>query len=121
MPQTDTARLGDEIRWWSLMSGIVVYVTLAQFCQDDERPRRTLHEAGFEVLENTSGVRMKREELIKQLPSADGVLAAVEQYDANLLESLPRLRCISRCGIGTDSIDLDAARRLNVAVLTTTD
>jgi len=98
-----------------------VYVTLSQFCEDDERPRKMLEEAGFDVRQNSLGRRMGAHELGNALRETDAVIAAVEPYDANLLASLPRLRCISRCGVGTDTIDLEAARRLNIAVLTTAD
>ncbi len=64
---------------------------------------------------------MRREEMFDVLSDADAVLAAVEPYDAELLTSLSRLRCISRCGIGTDAIDLAVAQRMNIAVLTTPD
>lgn len=101
------------------MSGKTVYVALSQFCQDDERPRKLLLEAGFRVRENTTGRRIQRGEMLDALQDVDGVLAGVEPYDRGLLSSLPRLRCISRCGVGTDAIDLEAARRRNVAVLTT--
>lgn len=99
----------------------VVYVTLSQFCENDGRPRRILEEAGFEVRQTGLGRRMAAHELADALREADAVIAAVEPYDARLLASLPRLRCISRCGVGTDAIDLEAARRLNIAVLTTPD
>ena len=99
----------------------VVYVTLGQFCEDDNGPRRLLEEAGFEVRKNKLGRRMQRSELLDALHESDAVIAAVEPYDAELLASLPRLRCISRCGVGTDAIDLEAARRLSISVLTTAD
>jgi len=99
----------------------VVYVALQQFCETDERPRLALLEAGFDVRHNTHGRRLRREEMFETLREADAVLAGVEPYDAQLLSALPRLRCISRCGIGTDTIDLEAARRLGIAVYTTPD
>ncbi|MBI3317690.1 MAG: phosphoglycerate dehydrogenase [Candidatus Omnitrophica bacterium] len=99
----------------------MVYVTLQQFCQQGEEPLRTLREAGLEVLVNSRGHRLGREELVELLPEADAVIAGVEPYDAELLERLPRLRCISRCGVGTESIDLMAARRRGITVLTTPD
>lgn len=103
------------------MSRPQVYVALSQFCRDDDRPRRVLQDAGFEVREHASGARIQREEMAEALREADAVLAGVEPYDADLLAAVPRLRCISRCGIGTDSIDLSATQRLDVAVLTTID
>jgi D-3-phosphoglycerate dehydrogenase len=59
--------------------------------------------------------------MIEVMHDADAVLAGAEPYDAELLAALQHLRCISRCGVGTDAIDLVAARRLNIAVLTTAD
>lgn len=96
-----------------------VFVAMTQFCADDDRPRRLLQEAGFEVRENASGRPLGREELLTAVRHADAVLAGQEVYDAEILEALPRLRCISRCGVGTDRIDLQAASKRGVAVLTT--
>jgi D-3-phosphoglycerate dehydrogenase len=96
-----------------------VYVALSEFCKHEETARRVLTEAGFGVREMPMGRRLKREEMFEALREADAVLAGLEPYDGELLKALPRLRCISRCGVGTDAIDLKAARHLNIAVLTT--
>lgn len=98
-----------------------IYVALSQFCQGDQQPREMLREAGFEVRENDFGRRIRREEMYRILRDVDGVLAGVEPYDGDLLTALPRLRCISRCGVGTDAIDLEEARRRNIVVLTTVE
>ncbi|MBI3320298.1 MAG: phosphoglycerate dehydrogenase [Candidatus Omnitrophica bacterium] len=103
------------------MSAPTVYVALQQFCETDDRPRRMLHEAGFRLRENTLGRRLRREEMPEALQDAVAVLAGVEPYDAELLTRLPVLRCISRCGAGSDAIDLEAARRHGVAVYTTAE
>lgn len=103
------------------MTQKTVYVTLSQFCETDDTPRRILKEAGFVVKENTTGRRIKREEIIFALQGADAVLAAVEPYDAEILSQLSQLQCISRCGIGTDAIDLEAAKKYKKEVLVTVD
>lgn len=103
------------------MSARSVYVALQQFCAFDNRPRQLLQEAGFDVRQNDLGRRLRKEDLLPVLEGVDAVLAGVEPYDAELLAALPQLRCISRCGIGTDAIDLDAASRLGVTVWTTAD
>lgn len=103
------------------MSGKRVYVALQQFCEEDDSPRKELLNAGLEVRQNDLGRRLHREEMPHLLKEADAVLAGVEPYDAELLAALPRLKCISRCGAGTDSIDLKEARRRRVAILTTAD
>ncbi|OGQ05128.1 MAG: hypothetical protein A2W61_06320 [Deltaproteobacteria bacterium RIFCSPLOWO2_01_44_7] len=98
-----------------------IYVALSQFCENDERPRKVLQEAGFIVEENKTGRRIKREEMLDALKEADAVLAAVEPYDAELLAQLPKLQCISRCGVGTDAIDLEVAKKYEKTVLVTAD
>ncbi len=98
-----------------------VYVALQQFCESEDAPRRILREAGLHVTENRLGRRLKPEEMAELLAEADAVLAGVEPYGAKLLEHLPKLRCISRCGAGTDSVDLEVARRRGITVLTTPD
>ena len=103
------------------MSRKTVYVALQQFCEHDDRPLQELLKAGFEVRQNTFRRRLHREDLSHLLQGADAVVAGVEPYDARVLEALPNLRVISRCGAGTDSIDLEEARRRNIAVLTTTE
>lgn len=99
----------------------MAYVALQQFCDTDPGPRQLLLDAGFEVRESALGRRPTREELLEALREADAVLAGVEPYDAALLEVLPRLRCISRCGVGTDAIDVEAARRRGITLCTTPD
>lgn len=101
------------------MSPKTVYVALQQFCERDDRPKKVLQEAGLEVRCNTLGRRLKTEEMPDLLREADAVVAGVEPYPADLLNALPKLRCISRCGIGTDAIDLEAAKRRGIEVLIT--
>jgi D-3-phosphoglycerate dehydrogenase len=99
----------------------IVYVALQQFCEADDTPRRLLREAGCEVRENPFGRRLLRQEVSRLLAEAEAVIAGVEPYDAKVLAALPTLQCISRCGVGTESIDLEAARRRGIAVYTTPD
>lgn len=104
-----------------IMGGKIVYVTLSQFCEKEDRPRRVLEEAGFVVKENKAGRRIKREEMLPALEGVSAVLAAVESYDAELLSRLPDLKCISRCGAGSDAIDLVMAKRQGIEILVTRD
>jgi D-3-phosphoglycerate dehydrogenase len=98
-----------------------VYIALAQFCEGDDSPRRALLDAGFSVEENRHGRRLRSDELAAAVGGADAIIAGVEPYNAAVLQAFPQVRCISRCGVGVDAIDLDAAKRLGIAVLTTPD
>jgi D-3-phosphoglycerate dehydrogenase len=103
------------------VSGETVYIALSQFCEGDDSPRRALLDAGFFIEENRLGRRLRADELVKSVGSAAAIIAGVEPYDSATLEAFPSVRCISRVGVGVDAIDLEAARRLGIAVLNTPD
>ena len=48
-----------------------------------------------------------------------GIIAGVETYDKNVLDRLINLKCISRVGVGMDSIDLDYAKIRSINVVNT--
>jgi D-3-phosphoglycerate dehydrogenase len=55
--------------------------------------------------------------LIEMARDADAVLVVQARVTARVLESLPRLRAVGRYGIGVDTVDIEAATRLGVAVV----
>ena len=78
-----------------------------------------LEDAGFEVLFSKPGVQPTEEELITLWPDCVGMLAGVEPITAKVLESAKTLKAISRNGVGTNSIDKETAKRLNIKILIT--
>ncbi len=78
--------------------------------------------AGVEVVLNPHGRRMTEAE-IGALLNRDtvGLIAGLEPLTRGVLEAAKDLRVISRCGVGLDNVDQDAAREYNVDVYTTPD
>ena len=69
-------------------------------------------EAGFEVLE---GATRSTEEMIDLLKDADGALVnTLPLTNREVMEACPKLKVVSRMGVGVDSIDLDAATELGI-------
>lgn len=61
-----------------------------------------------------------RADLERLLPLCDGIIAGDEPLDRALLSAaVPRLRVISRWGVGMDNVDHDAARDLGIVVRNT--
>jgi D-3-phosphoglycerate dehydrogenase len=58
-------------------------------------------------------------EMEAELEGIDAVIASSEPYTPELLERLPRLRVIARCGVGYDRVNVPAATRLGKAVTIT--
>lgn len=98
-----------------------VFVALSTFIEFDKRPLELLERSGhqFRIHATGKGKRITTQELLRDGRDATVIVAGVEPYDAATLEQLPALRCISRCGVGVDAIDLDDARRRGIAVAIT--
>nr|WP_277925289.1 phosphoglycerate dehydrogenase [Sediminivirga luteola] len=89
-------------------------------CRTPEAPAlQRLRAAGHEVVLSTAGRPLDGEELIRALRDVDGVIAGVDSYTREVIEASGSLRVISRYGVGTDKIDLAAARERQVAVTVT--
>lgn len=58
-------------------------------------------------------------DLVEALRGAWAVIAGAERYTSAVLEGAPMLRAIARPGVGVDAVDVEAASRLGIAVLTT--
>jgi phosphoglycerate dehydrogenase-like enzyme len=68
---------------------------------------------------NDSGVSLGGDLLADFLDTALGAVVALEKIDDELLAKLPRLRVISKYGVGLDSIDQDALRNHGIQLLHT--
>lgn len=77
---------------------------------------KPIADAGYQVVFSNPGTLPGEDELRKLLPGCIGYLAGVEKISAQVLNSAPELRVISRNGTGVDSIDLGAAERNGIAV-----
>jgi len=99
----------------------VIYVTLSTFAEYDPLPLRLLQESAVPLKIHDTGKRISSAELIAGGQAATVVIAGVEPYDRATLDQLPALRCISRCGVGVDAIDLVASREKGIAVVNTPD
>jgi D-3-phosphoglycerate dehydrogenase len=97
----------------------LIFVALSTFAAHDRRPLDLLAASGHPFRVHSTGKRITTMELLRDGIEAAVILAGVEPYDSGTLAQLPALRCISRCGVGVDAIDLVAARQRGVAVANT--
>ncbi|WKZ33186.1 MAG: phosphoglycerate dehydrogenase [Thermodesulfobacteriota bacterium] len=96
-----------------------VLISTSTFGEYDRSPLDVLKGSGFEPVMNPYGRTLKRHELKALAKDAAGLIAGTERLDGPVLGAMRGLRIISRCGAGLDNIDLDAAKRLGVAVYNT--
>ncbi len=60
-----------------------------------------------------------REDFVKAIVDADGLIVRSDKVDDGLLESAPKLKVIVRAGAGYDNIDLEAASKRGICVMNT--
>jgi D-3-phosphoglycerate dehydrogenase / 2-oxoglutarate reductase len=96
-----------------------IYVTLSTFSEYGNEPLSALEKGGFPFTVNESGKRMTPKQIVKAAADSSVVIAGVEPYDASMLEAMPRLKAICRCGAGVDSVDLAYAKAHGIAVFNT--
>ncbi len=75
-----------------------------------------LTDTGFELVFPAPGATPGERSLLEHLPDCVGWLAGVEPISAKVLDGAPRLKVISRNGVGVDNIDREAALRNGVAI-----
>lgn len=77
----------------------------------------------FNILKNPYRRKLteaEAEDLIRQHRPV-GIIAGIEPLTRNVLEKASGLKVVSRCGIGLDSVDLQAAAELGIKVTNTPD
>lgn len=81
-----------------------------------------LDSSSFDYIVNLSNQRFSNSDLMAVPKPEDvvGIVAGTERLGREELDIFPNLRCVSRVGVGTDSIDITHARRKGIAVRTTT-
>jgi D-3-phosphoglycerate dehydrogenase len=95
---------------------LIALQTFGAYCSE---PLNLLKKSGMDIVFNTKGHRLVQSEIIDLGRECDGIIAGVEPYDKVVLDKLTRLKCISRCGVGIDSIDTEETKRRQIAVLNT--
>jgi D-3-phosphoglycerate dehydrogenase len=98
-----------------------IFVALSTFAEHGSSPLELLERSGFDFSVNTLGKRLIREEIVELGKDAEGIVAGVEPYDDFVIDRLPRLRCISRCGVGIDNIDSKKASEKKIIIKNTPD
>jgi D-3-phosphoglycerate dehydrogenase len=98
-----------------------VLITTIPFGEVDRRPLALLEAEGIDYVINPIGRRLRGEELAEMVSDVDVLIAGTEPITAAVMDRAPRLRLISRVGIGLDSVDLQAARARDILVSYTPD
>ena len=82
-------------------------------------PFDLLENNGYKVVKNPFGRKLNEEETINLAKDCVGIVAGVESLNSAVIDKLPKLKCISRVGVGMDSVDIPYAKSKGIKVLNT--
>ena len=84
-----------------------------------------IHKDGLEIIDKHSDYKyelisdVSEENLIKKLPDFDACTLRVSKLTENILKHCPKLKVISRHGVGFDNVDLEYIKKNNITLLIT--
>ena len=84
-----------------------------------------IHEDGLKIIDNDPDYEyeiisdVSEENLIKKLPDYDACTLRVSKLNKNVLKHCPKLKVISRHGVGFDNVDLEYIKNNNITLLIT--
>ncbi len=98
-----------------------VAVTTSSFAEFSDEPLRLLRSRGIDVVLNPHGRALTEDEAKTLLQGCSAVAAGTEPLTAAVMDAVPGLTVISRCGTGMDNVDLKAAEARGILVRNTPD
>ncbi|MCP4652312.1 MAG: phosphoglycerate dehydrogenase [Candidatus Omnitrophica bacterium] len=98
-----------------------IFISASTFAKHGDQPLKLLDRSGLSYRINSLGRRLTADELMDMGGDCEGAIAGLEPFNSQVIESMPKLKCISRLGVGIDNIDLDKAKQRGIAVRNTPD
>jgi D-3-phosphoglycerate dehydrogenase len=97
-----------------------VLITAPYIMASLDRFKPVFDHYGINMLVADVTERLEEEDILKYAGQFDGVICGDDRFTEKVMSTcLPRLKVISKWGTGIDSIDLDAAKRLDIQVCNT--
>ena len=98
-----------------------VLITTVPFGKNNRFPLDLLENAGIEYLVNPHNKKLTENQLSELIGDFEVLIAGTEQITDKVMSQAPKLKLISRVGIGLDNLDLHAARKRGIKISYTPD
>ena len=96
-------------------------ITTVPFANKNILPLEVLDASGIDYLINPLNKKLNENELSEMISDFDILIAGTEPITSKVLDAAPKLKMISRVGIGLDSVDLLSTKKRGIRVSYTPD
>jgi D-3-phosphoglycerate dehydrogenase len=102
-----------------VINNLIIGITTVAFSKNEALLNR-VKDLGFKnVYTNEELKRFTKDELIKFLSKCDIAIVGLDKIDEEILSYTPKLKALSKYGVGLDNIDFNACKKYNIEVLHT--
>jgi D-3-phosphoglycerate dehydrogenase len=98
-----------------------VFVSTHPFSSTSKEPMKLLQENNFDVKLNPFEHKITAQELAKEIKDSEILIAGTEKITEEVFQNAPKLKLISRVGIGLDGVDFELCKKYGVRVAYTPD
>jgi len=82
-----------------------VLITTASFARSDDTPLRLLESKGLVCAHLKSEAPLTKPQMMREVTGVIGMIIGTDPCDADVMAAAPRLRVVSRFGVGADNVD----------------
>lgn len=93
-----------------------VLVTPRSFGKENPDLFTRLEQAGLTLARNTTGATLDEAAMMEMLAPCEGLIVGIDPVNKKVLDNAPRLRAISKYGVGLDNIDLTECEKRGIKV-----
>ena len=97
------------------------FISTSSFAEYSKDSLNLLKSNNIEFILNPYKRKLTDAETIDLAKDVDYIVAGVENYNIEVLNNLNNLKCISRVGVGFDSINIEELKRRNIPLFLTTN
>jgi D-3-phosphoglycerate dehydrogenase / 2-oxoglutarate reductase len=96
-----------------------ILLATSTFAKYNKIPLKIISDMNYKYTFNKTGNKLNDGNIINYLKDSIGVIAGTELYSNEILNRLPKLKVISRLGVGMDNIDINVAKQNGIKVYKT--
>ena len=93
-----------------------ILITPRSYGKTDMSVLEKLKTAGYEPVMNPYGQILTKEQIIREIADCEGVIIGIDPMDRDVIDAAPKLRAISKYGIGIDNIDTGYAEEKGIRI-----